>query len=126
MGRCIVKLDGHYLEWSSVVDAPVTHGMSRVEFEAYVRDEYGAQGLRDLPARLARADETGTSTARRESADETIWLNRAGKGETWLTRSQFVDYYVTRRGRGPKPVGVAPDPETDDDPRISFEKFVGG
>jgi hypothetical protein len=41
MGRFICKFedkdDVYYLEWSTVVDAPVTFGMSLEEFKEYYR-----------------------------------------------------------------------------------------
>jgi len=104
MGRCIVRLEapeGHpvYLEWSTVVDAPVTYAMTREELEEHVREEYGNQGLEELPARLERADRCGASwrDAYRESAEDTIRGNRAGPNETELTVEQIIERYWTRR-----------------------------
>jgi len=99
MGRYIVKLtdDGNewLLEWSTVVDAPVTRGMSRADFQAYIGREYGSQGLRELPERLARVDATGTSALDVPDVDSVISCNRAGPNETRLTRKQLIEAYCT-------------------------------
>lgn len=57
MGRYILKIKDHYLEWSTVVDAPVTFGMLLPEFKEYYRDEYGRDGYRELKHRLERVEE---------------------------------------------------------------------
>jgi hypothetical protein len=97
MGRCIIKLtEGErawYLEWSTVVDAPVTYGMSLDELRAHVKDRYGSEGIAELPGRLARVEKFGTSMMRDESVVDTAWLNRAGKGESRLTYRQMVAMY---------------------------------
>lgn len=62
MGKFIIKIHDHYLEWSTIVDAPITLGMSLDEFRAYYQDMYGrADAMYGLPDRIARADATGTS-----------------------------------------------------------------
>lgn len=49
------------LEWSTVVDAPITFGMSEPEFLAYYREQHGERALAGLPERLARVAKAGTS-----------------------------------------------------------------
>lgn len=67
MGRYIIRITDdtdkkdYFLEWSTIVDAPVTYGMSLEEFEQYYRHEYGESGMRELPGRLERVKENGTS-----------------------------------------------------------------
>ena len=82
-----------YIEWSTVVDAPVTYGMTRDELEAYIREEYGREGERALPARLARLDAKGTSSHIYDSADDVMSVNRAGPDETELTPAEIVAAY---------------------------------
>jgi hypothetical protein len=102
MARFIVKLnDGHrdfYLEWSSVVDAPVTYGMSLAEFRAYYREEYGNSSMDELERRLDRVNLRGTSCFTADSAKDLISFNRAGKGETCLTLEQVIDAYCVNTG----------------------------
>lgn len=101
MGRPIIKLDGLYLEWSTVSDSPATFGMTLAEFEAYYLDENGNSGMRDLPDRMARVERYGTSAHDDRSVDDTIWLNRAGPGEIPLSKAEIIEWYC-RRKRRPK------------------------
>lgn len=105
MGTYIVKIpcDGieYYLEWSSIVDAPVTHGMTIEEFTEHYKEKYGSDGLSKLDDRLRRVHETGTSDAVcREPVEEWIKNNRAGDNETELTLDQIVDEYIRRKPEG--------------------------
>ncbi|CAN5356861.1 hypothetical protein BH09VER1_BH09VER1_28860 [soil metagenome] len=61
MSRYIFKVDDTYFEWSTVVDAPVTRGMTLTQLEAYVLEEEGKRGLAGLPERLERVERNGTS-----------------------------------------------------------------
>jgi|SRR5271155_2194696 len=108
MGRTIIKTPHPlrpYLEWSSIVDAPVTYGMNRETLRRYVKEENGNEGLRTFNERLDRADRKGTSSFMEKNVKETISCNRAGKGETRLTMDQIVDFYCERMGNGDMPEG---------------------
>lgn len=99
MPRYIVKLvdkkenKDYYMEWSTVVDAPVTYGMGLEEFKAYYKDEYGKQGMDGLDERLTRVNEKGTSAMMYDSAEDLIEFNRAGKDGTCLTFEQIIAEY---------------------------------
>lgn len=92
MGRGIVKIKDHYLEWSTIVDAPVTFGMSLAELEEHIRYEYGRSGLRDLPERLARVEQYGTSFIG-TSVEDVLRGNRAGPDEQALTADEIYQAY---------------------------------
>ena len=94
MGRFIVKLDSYYLEWSTIVDAPVTWGMSLSAFQDYYLHEYGNSGMKELPARLKRIEESGLSSA---IGSFGIRFNRAGKDEAQLTRNEIIKWYCVRK-----------------------------
>lgn len=96
MGRFIIKLEDKYLEWSTVVDAPVTFGMTLDEFKAYYKDEYGASGMHGLDERLKRVEEKGTSSMIDDSLDSVISHNRAGKNETHLSKKKLIEWYVVK------------------------------
>jgi hypothetical protein len=85
MGQFIVKLKEHYLMWSTIVDAPISEGMNLKQLKRWIRSRYGQEGINELPARLARVDKKGTSSFDEESAESTIWLNRAGPEERPMT-----------------------------------------
>ena len=105
MPRSIIKLKDQYLEWSTVVDAPVTTGMTLKDFKVYYRNEYGEDEMRGLEERLTRVDLEGVSS-RLSSLDEMLSYNRAGKNETTLTADQIYDFYCVRQCEGRKPEGV--------------------
>ena len=108
MGRFIVKLmDGakpYYLEWSTVIDAPVTYGMSLREFREYYRARYGSSGMEALEKRMERVHEKGTSAMIYESAEDVVGgYNRAGDGETCLTVEQVIAHYCrTQKSVAPR------------------------
>lgn len=94
MGHFIVKLDGCYMEWSTIVDAPISYLMPLPAFEKYYARRYGAEGLGGLAKRIARADQNGTSLLDSSDDLESIceW-NRAGENETSLTREELIAIY---------------------------------
>lgn len=99
-----------YLEWSTVVDAPVTYGMSLEEFKEYYKDEYGRSSLDELAKRLERVEVKGTSSMIHESAEDVMDWNRAGKDGSSLSRQQIIDVYCTRIiPEGERPMGTFPD-----------------
>ncbi len=85
MGKFIVKLEGHYFEWSSVVDAPVTEPMTLADFTEYYQREYGAAGLHGLQHRLDEVEMKGTSALLYDSVEELLSGNRAGPNESELS-----------------------------------------
>lgn len=102
MGHCIVKLGEYYLEWSSMVDAPVTMGVTREQYITEYLAAFGDHVKDELLARLAVADEHGTSItrwggkARHVSVEELIIGNRAGPNEQELTFEQIVEQYCPK------------------------------
>jgi hypothetical protein len=128
MGQYIVKLEGKYLMWSTVVDAPITYGGTLAELRAYVKERDGENGLRDLTERLKRVEAKGTSAIDEDGPDDVMWLNRAGKGETPLTKAQIIEHYVLQREDKEPPKGFVEPPDLeDDDPRgWTFERYLHG
>ncbi len=96
MPTYILKMSGEgrdfYLEWSTVVDAPITQGMSLDEFKAYYQKEYGDRGMRDLPERLERVERTGCS-AMVESLDDVLSINYAGDDGETITKEEIFKKY---------------------------------
>ena len=96
MPRHIIKLTrgdkSYYMEWSTIVDAPVSYGMSLREFRVYYRHLYGEYGGKDLNERLVRVEESGTSCVDATLAEQ-ISHNRAGPGESCLTYDGIIDRY---------------------------------
>jgi hypothetical protein len=87
MGRYIAKLgDDAYVDWSTVVDAPVSFILTREEAVAEWSEE-----------RVARADHHGTSIwdgyPAGSTPDEIVRANRAGPNESELTLEQILVAY---------------------------------
>lgn len=104
MPRYIVKLvdkknknKAYYLEWSTVVDAPVTFGMSLREFRAYYQDEYGKSSMNEFENRMVRVQEKGTSSHLDDSAEEVLQCNRAGKNEKHMSMEQIIEWYCRKK-----------------------------
>jgi hypothetical protein len=119
MGLSIVKIKDKYLEFSSMVDAPVTDLMTLDEFKEYYKDEYGESGMRNLDQRLKRVEEKGTSSYIHESAEDELSYNRAGKNESILTIDQIYEFYQNdetyeNRPQGTYPEGMHPDGDNDE------------
>jgi hypothetical protein len=98
MPQFIIKLPDkgtdYYLVWSTVVDAPITCGMSLEEFKDYYKHEYGRTGMEQLEDRLKRVEENGCS-AYNETLDDLPICNRAGEHESHLTKEQILKRYCT-------------------------------
>lgn len=97
MGRYIIKIKDQYLEWSTVVDAPVTYGMSLTEFEEFTKEEYGQHGLMELPKRLERVERKGTSSMMDSSLESLVSYNRAGENSTCITLDEIYERYCVKR-----------------------------
>lgn len=85
----------YYLEWSTVVDAPVTYGMSMGEFEDYYKSAYGNEGMIGLPERMIRVEKKGTSSIIDDNLHTLIRGNKAGDDESELTYEELIDRYCT-------------------------------
>jgi len=89
MGRYICKLNDLYFEWSTILAAPVTYGMTLDEFNDYYQNTYGTSSMANLMYRLERADAKGTSSFDDDSLDELIAFNHAGEGGSSLTKGEI-------------------------------------
>lgn len=107
---CKTNVDGvdYYLEWSTVVDAPVTYGMPLEEFESYYRIRYGTSQTErytfgkevapsELDKRMERVEKFGTSCVYGTSFESMASGNRAGDNEEELTFEQIVDKFIRNR-----------------------------
>lgn len=98
MGRYVCQYNGHWFEWSTVVDAPLTYGMTREEFIEYYRDEYGRHNAEaTMEERMARAEVKGTSAMRESSLEDLISSNRAGYKENYLTLPEIERIYLIEK-----------------------------
>ena len=116
MGNYLIRLTDdrvtppteHYMEWSSIVDAPIRSSTSLDEMQLHQWRKHGDEGIE--PSRFVRLASKGTSSHLHELKD-IIGYNRAGLEETSLSVHQLIDVYVHDR---PKMYGMIPNPETGD------------
>jgi len=95
MGKCIIQLDGKFMHWSSVTDAPETPLLPESLFAQYWKDEYGRSGMVDYANMIDLAKETGTSIRfGNETVDSVIRSNRAGTKEKTLTKEEIIAEYT--------------------------------
>lgn len=85
MPRYIIKIGNKYLEWSTIVDAPVTFGMSLADFCKYYQCNYGNEGMHGLADRMVRVEAKGTSCRFADSLNSFLQVNRAGPKESPLS-----------------------------------------
>lgn len=124
MGQYIVKLKEHYLVWSSIVDAPISRGMTLTQLKRWTRRAYGQWGMDELPARLERVDRKGTSAMRDTNAVDTIWLNRAGPDESCLTIVGIYRHFCL--GEEIKPEWIVSRESVEDDDHDTYADVVKG
>ena len=98
MGQSIVKIKDKYLVWSSVVDAPITYGMTRAAVLAWLRDEHGRSSFDYWQRAVAETDADPA-----EKIKDAIIGNRAGKNEQPINADGVYRRYVELRcgDRGP-------------------------
>ena len=93
MPRHVLKLpNDRYMEWSTVVDAPVTRAVPLDEFRDYYLDEYGSSREEYLLKCLARAEADGCS-AEGISLATLISCNRAGPQGSELSLDEIMKIY---------------------------------
>lgn len=91
------KKKDYFLEWSTIVDAPITYGLSLHELKGYIKERYGTEGLKDLSSRLERVQEKGHSAFSNRSLKEIIIPNRAGKNERSLSIEGLIRKFCINR-----------------------------
>lgn len=99
MARIICKIltkdCPQYFEYSTIVDAPVTPGMTLDVFKEYYKEMNGRSSLPELDRRLERVEAKGTSSYMDESVEDVVLCNRSGDNEETLTYDELVEKYFS-------------------------------
>ena len=96
MGQLIIHHLNAYNFYTTIADGAVFEDALTLEqVKDYIEEQYGQQGLRNLPDRLQRAKEKGTSSLIDESISDTLRCNRAGENEEHLTDDEFIKQFLT-------------------------------
>ena len=80
-----------YIDWSTIVDAPVSDALSRAQIKAHWKRFYGVDASADIAERLKDADKYGTDCLDHSTIEQVIAGNRAGPRESELTLAQIID-----------------------------------
>ncbi len=100
MANYIVKLKkDKYVEWSTVVDAPITYILTREQMIAHLDEQYGVSSVTNNQLRLDRADENGTSAMFNQTRGDLLSCNRAGDNEEKLTLKAILEKYDIKNAK---------------------------
>lgn len=96
MPHYILKIKDRFIEWSTVVDAPVSYGMTREDMREHLLAETDGSRASEIMVdeRLDRADAKGSSDLMGMTAEEVVAGNRAGPDESELTFDEIYEAYV--------------------------------
>lgn len=83
-----------YIDWSTIVDAPVSGALTRAEIKEHWKSRYGSTSA-DIATRLKDADRYGTDCLDHSPIARVIAGNRAGPRESELTLAQIIDLAVS-------------------------------
>lgn len=97
MAHAVIRAEGTYFLWSTVVDAPITEAMSRDKMREHLLWRYGHSEEAAIDQGLARADETGTSSLYGLNIEEIKKYNRAGPKEGRLSWSGILKLVRARK-----------------------------
>lgn len=98
MARIILKIKDdktnkeYYLEWSTIIEAPVTYGLSLAGFKEYYKDEYGKVGLKVLEEEMERINRTGTNS-KYNTAEYYFENNQAGRHGACIDKEEILNRY---------------------------------
>lgn len=96
MSQIIVHHKGAYNIYGTISDgAYFESALTLKQLKIYIKKELGEQGLRNLPQRLERAHQNGTSSIIDESLEDVLLLNRAGKNERHMSTKAFIKKFLT-------------------------------
>lgn len=94
MPRYIAKLaDNKYVEWSTIVDAPVTYILTRDQMLAHLDEQDGKRSFDENRQRLERCDKNGTSCQFPMNMKDLIRYNRAGEDEKEISLKEILERY---------------------------------
>jgi len=96
MSQIIIHHKGAYNIYSTVSDnARFVSALTEEQLKEYIKEESGNQGLRNLPDRIKKAKETGTSSIPATSFDKLLMCNIAGKNGSKLSTKRFIKQFLT-------------------------------
>lgn len=96
MANIICHCNGRYNIYSTVSDSFwYNSSISLKQLTHVIIDLYGNQGYRELHERVNRAHKYGTSAISRDSLEDLLTGNRAGKDEQELSAQECIDIFLS-------------------------------
>jgi hypothetical protein len=94
MGKCVIKLDGKYMQWTSVSDSPCCPLLPEPLFKRYWDAKYGFNGGFDYLIAMRDLERGGGCSARGYTVNSVISNNRAGAGGKRMTKAQIIKEFT--------------------------------
>lgn len=113
MANIILHHEGKFVIYSTNSDQVLTNPMTERQLRRFLVWEAIKTELSEMRQRIKRAKVKGTSAAIDDDLADTVFLNRAGKGNTQLSPEQFVQAYFINPPDAELPVGKDPDLEDE-------------
>tara|TARA_R110000851_G_C13085040_1_gene566205 strand:+ start:189 stop:491 length:303 start_codon:yes stop_codon:yes gene_type:complete len=99
MATIICHHKGKYNLYSTISDGFVFKSALLLhQLEGWYKKEYGDSGMCNLPPRLQRAHEKGTSSLDDNSLEDFLICNRAGVDEATLSLEDCISQYLSYKG----------------------------
>lgn len=96
MANVLCHYHGKYNFYTTVADGfCYVSSLTLEQVEQVVRDEYGQQGIDQLPDRLDRAHKNGHSALEGGTLEEFLCCNRAGENEEHLSFDECVTQFLS-------------------------------
>lgn len=88
----IIGKDEVYNLYSTIVDVPLFEsGLNKEMLEFHIKEEYGNEGLKDLPRKLERVNQYGTSSRVDNILKDTVHIFLTN---TNITLEEFISTYL--------------------------------
>ena len=96
MVDAIVKINDMYLMWSTIVDAPITYGMTFEQLVKYYAKKYEHSDEDSFREKMMKIDEDGTGFQIGTNTNQIGEYNRAGPNESLLSIDEIYKSYCKR------------------------------
>lgn len=99
MGQAIIKIKDRYFLYSTIVDAPITPGLTKEEMRRYMLGEAAAEAKLHFEASMRAVEEKGHSfrgCKNNASVADVVICNCAGPDDSTLTLEEIYEQYTHR------------------------------
>jgi hypothetical protein len=94
MGKCVIKLDGKYMQYTTVSDSPCSPLLPEALFKRYWDAKYGFGSGFDYLIAMRDVELNKGCSAHGYTVDEVLKNNRAGAKEKHMTKAQIIKAFT--------------------------------